>query len=545
MPSQKITIYFTPDVKQIGRIPLKDIKYETTKGDLQDRGKYEISLKNPDLIEGNCNSVKFSIKSTATLTFKSICFGEKAKHVFKVNDYFEIWDTADKSDSWCYFRGVVRQTTSTYQGKERRYTLIIDNAAGWMLGDNSIYYLRQLIITLNKNPLKFFDPIKSRYGWLDPDGSNSVKFNAIGVEKIKKPSDLLEALINKIANERVKLLSKDFYGDVQLIGVVRPSQAIKPMEYTTGLEVEKNVVFIADKLSQMEGSILDVLKMFEGRPFSEMFIVENNYKSKIIWRNSRWRDKDDNLCMENFAGDADNLVTIYTDPKIKFSEGSQGVSVIGGQKYQRYTGKENYIGERKYAGILSETISKTNEDVINAIFIYPAGMSAKTNVPSMVINQIRYDQEGAKNILDLDSVIRYGYRPATINLPFVPGYIIPKDYSNSSSVLREGYNQGHYDLIGKYLSEYTRYAASMYRNISDSGNGSIVLQNNLHVTVADDFRIVRENRDISGDVDKKENLYVNVNKITWYFDPSAPRTAIEWDRGFEKERILDQDFTYV
>ena len=159
MPAQKIVIYFTPDIKQTSRIPLKDIKFDQTKGNFQDRGKYEISLNHPCFIEGNCSSHKASIKSTATLTFKSVCFGEKTKHVFKINDYFEIWDVTDEFDSWCYFRGVVRQTSSSYEGTERRYSLIIDNAAGWMLGDNSIYYLRQLIITQQRAPIKFFDPI--------------------------------------------------------------------------------------------------------------------------------------------------------------------------------------------------------------------------------------------------------------------------------------------------------------------------------------------------------------------------------------------------
>jgi len=148
MPAQKIVLYFTPDIQEPGRIPLSDIKFDTSK--YLERGKYEISLNHPCFISGNCASVKSSVKSTATLTFLSKCFGdlskcfgEKTNHVFKVNDYFEIWDTADKDDSWCYFRGIIQQTSSDHQGSQRRYTVNLENAAGWILGDNSIYYLNK------------------------------------------------------------------------------------------------------------------------------------------------------------------------------------------------------------------------------------------------------------------------------------------------------------------------------------------------------------------------------------------------------------------
>lgn len=528
MPSPKIVLYFTPDVKQIGRIPLSDIKFDQTKGDRQKRGKYEISLAHPCFIEGEASSLKSSIKSTATLTFKSVCFGEKTKNIFKVTDYFEIWDDqGDPFYDFCYFRGVVRQTSSNYSGDQRRHTIILDNAAGWMLGDNSIYYLRQLIITQQNAPTQFFNPIKNRYGWLNPDGSDSAKFDALGVELVKKPSELLESLVNKIGNERVKLLKTDFYDN---------SDAIKPMEFSTGEEVDGNQLFIANRLSQMEGSILDILKMFEGRPFSEIFSIETSFASKLIWRNSRWRDKDDKLCMEDKAGTPYSIVNIFTDPKAKFSERAD---VPTNNKYQ-----EDYVIEYNMSGILGEPINKTSDDVINAIFIYPS--VAKTNVPTMVIDQTRFDQEGSKNILDLDSVIRHGYKPVTIDLPFIPGYMSPFDYNKSTKSERDQANTAHNVSRGEYLSEHTRFAASMYRNISDSGNGSTTIQNNRHIQVIDDFRIIRENKNTLG-ISEDEKLFVNVNKITWYLSANAPTTVIEWDRGFEKEILIgvDQGFTYA
>ena len=70
--------------------------------------------------------------------------------------------------------------------------------------------------------------------------------------------------------------------------------------------------------------------------------------------------------------------------------------------------------------------------------------------------------------------------------------------------------------------------------------------NNQHIQVIDDFRIIRENKNTAG-ISEDENLFVNVNKITWYFSANDPRTVIEWDRGFEKEILAgtDQGFTYA
>ena len=140
--------------------------------------------------------------------------------------------------------------------------------------------------------------------------------------------------------------------------------------------------------------------------------------------------------------------------------------------------------------------------------------------------QTRYDQDGSKDLLDLDSIIRHGYKPITIKLPFIPGYMEAQAFNDSIKSQRLGTIDSNYNSIGEYLSEYTAYAASMYRNIQSSGNGASVSQNNIHATVADDYRIIRAYNE--------NNLLVNVNKITWYFDPDEPRTVFEWDRGFEK-----------
>lgn len=506
MTQQKIIVYFTPDITATGRIPISDIRFDETKGDDKKRGRFEISIKHPDLLEGMCTSHKSAIKSTASLTFLSKCFGVRTKYVFKTSDYFEIWDTSDPDDPWCYFRGTVKQRSRSFQGDKRTYTLTLENAGGWLLGDNSIYYLRPLIIAKDQTPSKFFDPIKSRYGWLQ-NGKNTQAWENLQIERVKSPGSLMETLIEKIVNVRVDLLRKDFYDN---------QEAIKTLAYYTGSEVDKNTVFVADKLSEMEGSILQILQKFEGRPFSEIFLVESKFRSVIFWRNTRWRDYREELCMGQYAGSPENLITLYDDPKIKFS---------GGERSIDYSGSEGYKQEKQYSGMINDNGNTTTDDVANSVFLYPSSMGSRDVVPATVIHQTRYDQDGAKNILDLNSIIRHGYRPITIELPFIPPYMEQSQYSDADIANRVNVRNANYQSIGQYLSEFTAYAAAMFRNIQDAENGQSVFQNNLHVTIADDYRVV-------GAPDEDPS-FINVNRITWYFDATAPRTTLEWDRKFE------------
>ena len=164
MPSPKIVLYFTPDVKEIGRIPIDSIKFEPSA--YPQKGRYQISLKHSCFISGNCSSSKFAVKSTASLTFQDKSFGEKTKYIFKKNDYFEIWDEADIVRPWCFFRGVVTQRSKSDSGEEKRLTLTLENAGGWLLGDNSVYYLGSLIVARGQTANPYFKPIKEKYGWL-------------------------------------------------------------------------------------------------------------------------------------------------------------------------------------------------------------------------------------------------------------------------------------------------------------------------------------------------------------------------------------------
>ncbi|MCK5606071.1 hypothetical protein KAR91_29500 [Candidatus Pacearchaeota archaeon] len=524
MPAPKIVLYFTPDVKEIGRIPISDIKFEESKK--PDRGRYEITLDTPCFLNGRTESLKSFVKSTTNLTFKRYCFGEKTEHVFKTNDYFEIWDDSVLANEWCYFRGMVKQVSKNEQGMQKTITLTIENAGGWMLGDNSVYYLSQLIIIQGQSPSNFFKTIKSQYGWIDQGGNETAKGESLGLDRIKTPGELLETLVDKIGNERVNLLRKNFYDD---------HESIKPIEYFTGPEVAKNNVFIPNKLSEMEGSMLEILQKFEGRPFSEIFIVETPEKSKIIWRNSRWRDYQEKLCMGTFPGKVERLTTLYTDPNIKYFED------------KIFNSEEGPIDEKQYSGILSETINRTNDDVVNAFFLFPAMIDARKNVPSLVAAQTAYDQENAKKILDLDSIIRHGYKPVTLELPFIPSYMDAEGFNNSTVAQRTQSLISSDLILGQYLNEYTVYAEAMYKNSQDSGNGAVAFQNNLQVNIVDDFRIVRSKSDDLR-LDEPESFYINPLKITWYFESTAPRTVIEWDRGFEKVRgevFTDQGFLYA
>jgi hypothetical protein len=511
MIAPKIKIYFTPDIKEPGRIPINDIKFKAS-DDLK-RGRYQLDFSVPCLISASSESHKSSIKSTATINFKSTCFGEKSEYVFKTNDYFEIWDVGDTKNPWCYFRGTAQQTSRPWVAEKRAFALTLDNAGGWLLGDNAIYYLGQLIITQQHTTSNFFNPIKLKYGWVDQSGKETTKGKALDLLKIKTPSQLLETLINKISNERVSILKSDFYDN---------QDSIKPTDYQTGKEVEKNGVFVVDKLAEMEGSILKILSQFEGRPFSEMFIVETKEKTKVIWRNSRWRDSDDQLCMGSSSGQAENIVSLYTDPNVNYSN-TTFKSIFSAQN--------GYKIEKQFSGFISEDPKKTTEDVVNAFYIYPVGFDTKRNIPTAVITQTSYDEFKARQILNLDSVIRHGYRPIEIILPFIPDFGDQSSFSDSSVDQRKTVDQSNRRQQGKFMLEYTGYASKMYKNIQNSGNGQTIMQNNLQCTVADDFRVFRTKQESPS--------FVNVHQISWVFSASNPKTILEWDRGFE--RPLESD----
>lgn len=509
MISPKITIYFTPDINEPGRIPIADIKFTASK-ELK-RGRFQIDLSVPCLINANCSSHRSSIKSTAIINFQSKCFGEESEYVFKTNDYFEIWNTADIDNPWCFFRGVVAQTSKSWTAKKRSFSLTLDNAGGWLLGDNAIYYLGQLIITQGNTTSNFFNPIKVRYGWATTAEVETADGKALGLLTIKSPSQLLETLINKIVNKRVDLLKSDFYEN---------QDSVKPVDYATGNEVNEGGnrnVFIVDKLSEMEGSILEILKKFEGRPFAEIFIVETGEKSKLIWRNSRWHDSDDALCMGDKSGKSENIVSLYTDPTVNFTN-----TTIRSP----FSVQNDYKAEKQFSGFLKEDSNKTTEDVVNAFYIYPVGFDTKQNIPAVIITQTAYDQEGARQILDENSVIRHGYRPVVIKLPFIPDFGDPRDFNDKDPAKRGSDIQANKRQQAAIMTEYTGYAAKMFKNVQNSGNGQTVMQNNLECTVADDFRIFR--------TQQESPFFVNTHMITWYFDAVNPRTVFQWDRGFER-----------
>lgn len=508
----KITIYFTPDVGQPGRILISDINF-TTSEDLK-RGRYQLDLSVPCLVSAMCTSHRSSIESTGSITFKSTCFGEESEYVFKNSDYFEIWNTADADNPWCYFRGVVKQTKQSWTGDKRTFTLILSNAGGWLLGDNAIYYLGQLIITQQHVTSNFFNPIKVKYGWANAAGKETAKGAALNLLKVKTPSQLLETLVNKIANERVNLLKSDFYDE---------QDSIKTVDYKTGSEVEKNGVFVIDKMSEMEGSILNILKQFEGRPFAEIFMIENKEKTKIIWRNSRWFDSDDALCMGDNSGKSENIVSLYTDPNVNYTN-----TTIQSD----FSSQNGYESEKQFSGFITEDKNKTSDDVVNAFYVYPVGFDTKRNIPTTVITQTSYDEDKARQILDLDSIIRYGYKPISVTLPFIPDFGDQESFNANDPETRKKIEDANKRAQGAFMLEYTGYLAKMFTNIQNSGNGQTTFQNNLECTVADDYRIFRTKQ--------QSPSFVNVHQITWYFNARNPKTVFQWDRGFERPLSSDR-----
>jgi len=475
MPAPKIVIYFTPDASMIER---KGEEY-LLPSDKTSKGLYQI-VPDPDgsfFIEGSANIAKSAVMGSASLTFVHKFAGVEARDLFKVNDYFEIWD---ENADWCYFRGMVSDTGSDYLGDRKVFTLTLENAGGWVLGDNGIYYLHEKII-LKDGLQDLFKEIRGRYGII---GKLEAK------TKEMSPNDFVNLVIDNICNKRISLIKNLYF---------KFHPAIKPLLYNVDDNFKNRRVQISLKLSNIEGSIWNVLKLWEGYPFCEMFLREKKEGTELVWRYSRWRDETGRLCIDDQAKDEKPIV-FYADPRAETKEG-------------------------EFKGWINENTKRNKEGYYNAIHV--KANDHRISVPTSIAMQLKAAPGINKMILNEDSVIRHGHRPRSVNLPFVPSHMTPEEFSKAKKPQRDTINANQKNSLAEELAKHTKYLYKMYRNIQDSMNGAWVFQGNLPVDLAKDFMLVT--------TQDKPALRVTSHMITWYFSATAPRTVLEWSRGFENE----------
>jgi len=495
MSRQKIVFYFTPDYKVIDR----DFKFKNfPKSYDLNKGLYKFDFDKNDqalIKSASCNSIKSAQESTATLDIAWIYDGEETKDIFFVDDYWEIWDEAN---DWCHFRGMVRNKPKANTGKNKSVTLELVNAGGWNFSDRSIFYINP-ILAASFGPEKavLFENIKSKYGLLGKHAATEAVFT-----KYSSPNKYLDFMVNDVCNPRISYIRSNYFDG---------SPAIKEITPEADQQFTDRVILVSRQKSQVEGSIWDALKMWEGHPFCQLFISEGKSNTIIKWRYSRWRDSSGNLCLGDRAEDV-NPIRIYADDR------------------------EN-IEDDEFKGVISDNSSETSTGLYNAFFVSP-GQTMKST--SSVVQQVSVDPNAQQFILDEDSIIRNGYNPQEVKLPFVPETIAGVSSSELENLKPPQIKKAlsdRFKTVGDELLYYTKILKKMFVNYKGSRSGSLLLVNNLPISISKDIEYV-ERELVSNE---PTTTHMSLNKITQYFDPKSPRTVLEYSRGFKSVALGYRD----
>lgn len=484
MNRQKIVFYFTPDTSsRIRNLNWMEVSPDKKKGD------YILGFDNIDesiIIDANCNSIKSAQESTAEINVTGIYNGIDTDDIFFVNDYFEIWDEAN---NWCHFRGMLRNKNRTVQGRQKGIALSLVNAGGWVFNDRSIFYINPVVASsfgVTKSTL--FTGIKTKYGLLNKATQDEI--NEI-FTRDTTPNRYLEFIVNKICNVRIEEIKKTFFPKAESIKAITP-------------EVDKSFlsrrIFVSRRKSQVEGAVWDALKMFEGHPFCQLYIEEGVDQTRIKWRYSRWRDSTGRLCLGDLAFD-DTPVILYADDKTNIEEG-------------------------QFKGLLSKQENETITGIVNAYFITPWSTA---KLSSSLIQQISVGADSTV-LLDEDSILRNGYNPQELKIPFLPEAIAgvtDEEYEALKVKEIKSLLKKRIKSVGDELVIYSKYMKKMYTNYKLAKSGSDIFKNNLPIKIGSSIELVE--RELSGEVRTHKTL----NKITQYFSPTSPSTVLEYSRGFK------------
>ncbi len=486
MNRQKIVFYFTPDIS----LQKRDLSWmEASKN--KSKGLYILSFGKVDesiIKDATCNSIKSAQESTATINLVGIYGGYDTDDLFFVNDYFEIWDEAN---NWCHFRGMLRNKNRTVGGSSKDISLDLVNAGGWVFNDRSIYYINPVVASsfgVTKSTL--FTGLKTKYGLLNKTIQQEISDI---FTKDTTPNKYLEFLVNKICNVRIGSIRKDFFSD---------SIAVKDIVPEADINFNDRRILVSRRKSQVEGAIWDALKMFEGYPFCQMFIEEGEQQTRIKWRYSRWRDNTGRLCMDTLAEDKPPIV-LYADDKAE-------------------------IEEDELKGIIDKQENETITGIVNAFFLTPWSSAKLSNSLAQQISAVGSDPT---IVLDEKSILRNGYIPQELKIPFLPESIagvLDHEFDDDSPSKNRERILKRTKTVGEELVFYTKILKRMYTEYKRAKTGSLIFKNNLPIPIGRDIELVES--ELSGDV----RTHMSLNKITQYFDGKVPRTILEYSRGFKK-----------
>lgn len=495
MSRQKIVFYFTPDTQVADREIGKSI-FPTS--DDKSKGLYKFEFDKSfaqSLIKtATSNSIKSSQESTATINLASIFLNQETDNLFYVDDYWEIWDEAN---DWCHFRGMVRSKNRTKTGRERTLSLELANAGWWVLGDRSIYYINPILTgSVGVNRSELFTGIKSKYGLLGKDTELKEIFT-----KDTTPKKYLDFLIGAICNPRINAIREDNFDN---------SEAIKNVIPEADASFNDKSIVVSRRKSQVEGSIWDALKLWEGYPWCQMFLEEGKSQTRVKWRYSRWKDNTGSICMGELAEDVDPI-RIFAD-------------------------KKHNNSEDEYTGLIKKIENETATGIINAFFVTPWDGAT---VESSIIQQMSVTGDSdSKVILDEDSIIRNGYIPQEIKLPFIPTTISGPTSKELDGLSPQGIKDivaKRFTTVGEEMLFYAKILKKMYTQYKTAKSGTLIMENNIPIQISRDLELYEKEIGSNGD---EQVTHTSLNKITQYFDPSSPTTVLEYSRGFKGVKRL-------
>ena len=496
MNRQKIVFYFTPDTSS----GIRNLSWMQS-SDSKKKGDYIIGLDNIDesiIIDANCNSIKSAQESTAEINIVGIYNGIDTDDIFFVNDYWEIWDVAN---NWCYFRGMTRDKNRSVEGRQRGIVLSLVNAGGWVFNDRSIFYINPVLASsFGATKSTLFNTVKTKYGLLNKDNSLDTELQKEIQDIFTKdttPNRYLEFLVNKICNTRIEEIKKTFFPDSDAIKTITP-------------EADQNFldrrILVSRRKSQVEGAVWDALKMFEGYPFCQMYIEEGFDKTRIKWRYSRWRDSTGRLCIGDLAFD-DTPIVLYADDKASIEDG-------------------------QFKGMISKQENETISGIINAFFLTPWSTAKLSN---SLVQQMSASPDQSI-ILDEDSIIRNGYNPQELKIPFIPesiagGQVDDKDFDDLKVQDAENLLKKRSLTVGQELTKYSEYMKKMYTDYKLAKSGSLVFKENIPIKIGSSIELIE--KELRGEV----RTHMTLNKITQYFESNSPRTVLEYSRGFKRSNL--------
>lgn len=497
MKRQKIVFYFTPDDGVKSRNSLwQEIGPSQSQSGFENKGRFafEFSNKSPIVISANCNSIKSAQESTASITLAGIYGGIETSDIFFVNDYWEIWDEAN---NWCHFRGMVRSKNRTVTGGSKTLTLDLANAGWWVFADKSIFYINPILTgKFGAAKSTLFTGIKGKYGLIGKTNAEDLLKTKEVKEIFQKsttPKKYLEFLVNNICNPRIGYIRNNYF---------TASNAIKEIVPEADDNFKDRQILISRRKSQVEGAVWDALKMFEGYPFCQLFIEEGEKNTRIKWRYSRWRDDSGLLCMGTLAKDIPPIVI--------------------------YANDNEQIEDNEFKGVIQKIENETVTGVVNAYFLTPWSTA---KLSSSLIQQMAAGADST-TLLDEDSILRNGYNPQELKIPFIPESIAgvtDAEFDEGTADSNKSTLNKRAETVGTELVSYSKALKKMYSNYKEAKSGTLIMKNNLPIQISKDIQLVE--REIGSS--KPIYTHMSLNKITQYFDASSPRTVLEYSRGFK------------